>query len=100
MNGTSCFRFRLYVAGTTPNSVQARANLSALCRRHLPGRYKIEIVDVSKQPDRALIEGIFMTPSLMKISPSPTRMIVGTLSPSDALMRALGLADLEPVPGV
>jgi circadian clock protein KaiB len=97
MKTTGCFRFRLYIAGNTPNSVQAKANLSALCRRFLPGRYNIEVVDVQKQPNRALLEGIFMTPSLMKIAPSPTRMIVGTLSPTDALLRALGLTDLEPV---
>jgi circadian clock protein KaiB len=91
MSRTALFRFRLYVAGNTPNSVQAKANLGTLCRIHLPGRYKIELVDVNREPKRALTEGIFMTPSLVKLAPSPVRMIVGTLSHSDSLLEALGV---------
>ena len=91
MSPSVCFKFRLYLAGNTPNSVLARANLGALCRLHLPGRYMIEIVDVCKEPKRALTDGIFMTPSLIKLAPSPVRMIVGTLSRSDALLEALGV---------
>ena len=95
-NGTALFRFRLYLAGSTPNSVQARANLGALCRKHLPGRYKIEIVDISRTPSRALTDGVFMTPSLIKLAPSPVRMIVGTLTASATLLQALGLAAAVP----
>jgi circadian clock protein KaiB len=91
MSRTVCFQFRLYVAGNTPNSVQAKANLGTLCRLHLPGRYKIELVDVNRDPKRALTEGIFMTPSLVKLAPSPVRMIVGTLSHSASLLEALGM---------
>jgi circadian clock protein KaiB len=86
------FRFRLYVAGTTPNSEKAARNLNALCRSHLPGAYKIEIVDILRHPDRALIDGIYMTPTLIKLSPSPVRMIVGTLDRSDSLLESLGFA--------
>jgi circadian clock protein KaiB len=85
------FKLRLYVAGNTPNSAQARTNLRALCRTHLSGRHEIEIVDVTREPNRALTDGIFMTPSLLKLAPSPVRMIVGTLSHPDSLMDALGL---------
>jgi circadian clock protein KaiB len=87
------------VAGTTPNSTQARVNLGALCRKHLPGKYKIEIVDVSRNPARALIDGIYMTPALLKLSPSPVRMIVGTLSDSDALLNALGVFPAAAIDG-
>lgn len=83
--------FRLYVAGDTPNSVQARVNLGALCRAHLPGQYKIEIVDVLQRPARALADGIFMTPCLVRLAPSPVRMIVGTLVRSAQLLETLGL---------
>ena len=86
-----CFEFRLYVAGDTPNSVRARVNLGALCRKYLVGRYKIQIIDVFKDPNRAMIDGIYMTPALIKVAPSPVRMIVGTLSKSSALLEALGL---------
>jgi len=88
-------RFRLYIAGGTPNSTQARANLGALCRAYLPGRYKIEIVDIIRHPARALAEGILMTPCLMKLAPSLVLMIVGTLSRSDALLDALGLSTAD-----
>ncbi len=91
MSSTTFFQFRLYLAGNTANSVEAKANLGALCRRHLPGRYKIEVVDVVRYPNRALTEGIFMTPSLLKLAPSPVRMIVGTLSHPEQLLQALGL---------
>jgi circadian clock protein KaiB len=91
MSAAACYKFRLYVAGVTPNSTQARVNLGALCRRHLAGRYKIEIVDIQRDPSRALLEGVYMTPALLKLSPSPVRMIVGTLSDSESVLTALGL---------
>jgi circadian clock protein KaiB len=72
--------------------MQAKVNLGALCRRHLPGQYKIEIVDVHRNPARALLDGIYMTPALLKIAPSPVRMIVGTLSDSAGVLNALGLS--------
>jgi circadian clock protein KaiB len=85
--------FRLYVAGDTPNSAQARLNLNALCRRHLPGRYKIEVVDVNRTPNRALTDGIYMTPTLVKLAPSPVRMVVGTLSHTAGWLNAMGMAE-------
>lgn len=86
------FKFRLYVAGDAQNSAQALANLNALCRAHLPDRHKIEIVDVFREPKRALADGILMTPTLVKLAPSPARRIVGTLSQTQPVLEALGLA--------
>lgn len=85
------FKFRLYVAGDAPNSVQALGNLSALCREHLPDRHEIEVVDVFREPKRALADGIFMTPTLVKLAPLPLRRIVGTLSQTQPVLWALGL---------
>lgn len=85
------FKFRLYVAGDAPNSVQALGNLSALCRAHLPDRHEIEVVDVFREPKRALADGIFMTPTLVKLAPLPLRRIVGTLSQTQPVLWALGL---------
>ncbi|HEY4304448.1 MAG TPA: circadian clock KaiB family protein [Gemmatimonadaceae bacterium] len=90
-----CFEFRLYVAGDSANSARARVNLGALCRKHLVGRYKIQIIDVFKEPNRAMIDGVFMTPVLIKLAPSPVRMIVGTLNESATLLEALGLVLAE-----
>lgn len=85
------FRLRLYVAGNTQNSSQARANLSALCTAHLAGRHDIEIVDVLQEPSRALADGVLMTPMLIKVAPAPARKIVGTLSQTRTVMEVLGL---------
>ena len=92
---TEVFQFRLYVAGDAQNSTQAIANLKALCRSHLPDRHGIELVDVFRDPKRALADGIFLTPTLVKLTPSPTRKIVGTLSQRETVLQALGLEDLK-----
>jgi circadian clock protein KaiB len=86
------FKFRLFVAGDAANSVQAIANLTALCEEHLPSRHHIEIVDVLREPKRALADGILLTPTLVKLSPAPVRRIVGSLSQLRPVLIALGLA--------
>jgi circadian clock protein KaiB len=91
MSRQAHYKFRLYVAGDALNSAQARANLAALCRAHLAGRCQIEIVDVFKEPQRALAEAIFMTPTLVKLAPLPERSIVGNLSQTQTLLQTLGL---------
>jgi circadian clock protein KaiB len=88
------FRFRLYVASDALNSAQAAANLAAICRAHLPDRHEIEVVDVFREPKRALADGIFMTPTLVKLAPSPARRIVGTLSQTPSVLQAFGLENL------
>ena len=95
MSRRTLFKFRLYVAGDTRNSAQAVANLAALCRAHLPDRHEIEVVDVFREPKRALADGIFMTPTLIKLAPSPApKKIVGTLSQTQPVLHALGLETL------
>ena len=84
-------KFRLYVAGAAQNSAQAQANLTALCKARLPGRHSIEIVDVFEEPQRALADGILLTPTLVRLEPGPVRRIVGTLSQTDTVLRALDL---------
>lgn len=82
---------RLYVAGSAPNSVQAIANLEAICRQYLKGNHQLEIVDVFEQPLRALADGVIVTPSLVKLSPPPAAQIVGNLSDRSKVLLALGL---------
>jgi len=88
------FKFRLYVAGGTQNSAQAVANLNAICRVHLPDRHDIEVVDVLREPKRALADGILMTPTLVRLAPTPVERIIGTLSQTQTVLRALGLETL------
>jgi circadian clock protein KaiB len=85
------FKFRLYVAGDTQNSVQALANLTAICLEYLPDRHEIEVVDLLRQPKRALADGVLMTPTMVLLAPTPIIKIVGTLSQKRTVLRTLGL---------
>ncbi len=85
------FKFRLYVAGDAHNSTQAIANLKALCRENTADRHEIEIVDVLREPDRALADGVLLTPLLVRISPLPVRKIVGNLSERGILLQIMEL---------
>ncbi|MEO7936053.1 MAG: circadian clock KaiB family protein [Dokdonella sp.] len=91
MSRPAVYKFRLFVAGDGPNSTQARLNLVALCREYLPDRHEIEIIDVMKEPARGLAERIFLTPTLVKLSPLPLHTIVGTLSNKQIVLQTLGL---------
>jgi circadian clock protein KaiB len=82
---------RLYIARDAPNSVRAVANLAAICKEYLHGRFKLEIIDVLEFPLRALADGILVTPSLAKISPTPAARIVGNLSDRSSVIQALGI---------
>ena len=89
------YLFRLYVAGSAPNSVRALANLRAICRKHFPDRHRIDVVDVLKEPLRALNDGILVTPSVIKLSPAPEQQIIGNLSEEEEVLRSLGLPQKE-----
>ena len=86
------FKFRLYVAGDAPNSTQAVANLTAFCKAYLSERHAIEVINVFKNPKRALADGILMTPTLVKLAPAPSpKKIIGNLSQSLPVLLALGI---------
>ena len=91
MSRLTKYKFRLYIAGDAPNSVQAKANLLALCQTYLPERHEIEVVDVLKAPMLALKDNILMTPTLLKLAPAPVRRIVGALSQMQTVLDTLGL---------
>jgi circadian clock protein KaiB len=88
---TTVVVLRLYIAGGAPNSVQAIANLKAICREYLKDGHKLEIVDVLEHPQRAMAEGVLVTPSLAKLSPRPAANVVGNLSDKAKVLLALGL---------
>jgi circadian clock protein KaiB len=95
MTSLEVFAFRLYVAGDAPNSREAIRNLTQICETHLPDRHDIEIVDVFREPTRALTEKIFMTPTLISVSPYPGHRIVGTLSNTEPILQILGLGPAQ-----
>ena len=82
---------RLYVAGSSPNSLAAIANLKALEARYPTARFELEIVDVLLDPRRALTDAILVTPTLVKLSPAPSCRILGNLRDAELVGRSLGL---------
>ncbi|OGA22261.1 MAG: hypothetical protein A3I02_04395 [Betaproteobacteria bacterium RIFCSPLOWO2_02_FULL_67_26] len=88
---TTVVVMRLYIAGSAPNSIQAIANLEAICREHLKGIHKLEIVDILEQPQRAMADGVLVTPSLTKVSPLPAANVVGNLNDKNKVLLALGI---------
>jgi len=84
---------RLYIANNAPNSILAVANLEAICKEHLKDHFKLEIIDVLETPLRALSDGVLVTPSLTKVSPSPAAKIVGNLSDKSSVLHALGVKE-------
>ena len=80
---------RLYVAGSAPNSLSAIANAKAICDEHFAATHELEIVDLLKQPQRALADGIIVTPTLVRLLPLPVRRVIGNLSNTDSVLLAL-----------
>jgi circadian clock protein KaiB len=82
---------RLYVAGSTPKSVTALINLKRLCEQQLAGRYKLEIVDLLLQPERAKADQIVAIPTLVRQLPPPLKRIIGDLSNRERVIVGLEL---------
>ena len=87
---------RLYVANTTARSMLAKANLQSFCERYLRRGYKLRIIDIVKEPEAAFRDDILATPTLVRVVPGPPRTIVGNLSDTAAVLRALELSEPEP----
>ncbi len=83
------WRLRLYVAGQTPKSIAALANLTRLCEGHLAGLYRIEVIDLVKQPHLARRDDIVVLPTLVRQLPPPIRKIIGDLSNEERVLVAL-----------
>ncbi|MBW8875318.1 MAG: circadian clock KaiB family protein [Acidobacteria bacterium] len=82
---------RLYVAGQTPKSVTALANLKSFCEQHLAGKYRIEVIDLLEQPQLARGDQILAIPTLVRRLPSPMRKIIGDLSNTERVLVGLDL---------
>ena len=85
------YKLRLFVAGASPNSSRAIANLNEICETYLKGLYEIEIIDVYQQPEIAEIEQIIALPLLIKQSPLPQRRMVGDLSDTQKMLKGFDL---------
>ena len=90
------WNLRLYVAGQTPRSIAAFANLKRLCEEHLSGRYNIEVVDLIKHPQLAAGDQIVAIPTLVRKLPEPLRKIVGDLRDTERALVGLQLRPATP----
>jgi len=85
------WELRLYIAGQTPKSLAAFANLKKMCEEHLQGRYHIEIVDLAENPQQARTDQIVAVPTLIRRLPPPLRKIIGDLSNTERVLVGLEL---------
>jgi circadian clock protein KaiB len=92
---TDIWELRLYVAGKAPKSMAAFENLKKLCDEHLPGRYKIEVIDLVQNPQLAAGDQIVAVPTLVRKLPEPLRRIVGDLRDTERTLVGL---QLRPAP--
>jgi circadian clock protein KaiB len=87
------YQLRLYVAGQTPKSVAAFANLKKICEEHLAGQYHIEVIDLLKKPQLASGDQILAIPTLVRKLPQPIKKIIGDLSNTERVLVGLDLRE-------
>lgn len=87
------WELRLYVAGQTPKSLTAFANLKKICEEHLAGQYHIEVIDLLKKPQLASGDQILAIPTLVRKLPEPIRKIIGDLSDTERVLVGLNLRE-------
>lgn len=87
------YQLRLYVAGQTPKSLTAFANLKKICEEHMPGQYEIEVIDLLKQPQLASGDQILAIPTLVRKLPEPIKKIIGDLSNTERVLVGLDLRE-------
>jgi circadian clock protein KaiB len=88
------WNLRLYVAGQTPKSITAFANLKKICEEHLSGQYRIEVIDLLKNPQLAKGDQIIAIPTLVRKLPEPLKKIIGDLANTERVLVGL---DIRPV---
>lgn len=84
---------RLYVAGDSPNSVRARENLRAAMAGLPTEEVSLELVDVLRDPERALLDAVLVTPTLIRVAPEPERRVIGNLHDRTVLLAGLGICE-------
>jgi circadian clock protein KaiB len=89
-SGTT-WELRLYIAGHTPKSIEAVANLKKICEYNLAGRYKIEIIDLLQTPQLARGDQILAIPTLVRKLPEPVKKIIGDLSNTERVLVGLNI---------
>ena len=91
-DGMEGWRLRLYVAGQSPRSLVAFANLKQLCEEHMAGKYQIEVIDLVENPWLARSDDIVAIPTLVRRFPLPSRKIIGDLSDEERVLAWMGFS--------
>src|SRR5262245_48355871 len=89
------YQLRLFVAGLTPRSTRAVANIRSICERHLRGAYELEVVNLYETPASASSEQIIAAPTCVRSFPLPSRRVVGDMSNSDRVIAGLQISDIQ-----
>ncbi|HKR05107.1 MAG TPA: circadian clock KaiB family protein [Bacteroidia bacterium] len=89
------WELRLYIAGQTPKSILAIKNINKYCKEHLDGKYKIEVIDLLKNPQLAEGDQIFAIPTLVRKFPVPIRKIIGDLSNEEKVLVGLNIRPVK-----
>jgi circadian clock protein KaiB len=95
LEATERWELRLYVAGQTPRSLAALANLKKICETHLKGKYKIEVIDLLAHPELARTDQIIAIPTLIRKFPPPMKRILGDLSNRERTLKGMALVPAE-----
>lgn len=94
-NKEEVFLLKLYIAGQSPKSIKALANLQRICKNNLEGRYKIEIIDLMVTPELAKEDEIVAIPTLVRKLPPPLKRIIGDLSNTAKVLVGLQIEQLR-----
>jgi len=89
----SDYILKLYVAGQSPKSVKAIANIKKICEENLLGRYELDVIDLYKHPQLALGDQIIAVPTLIRQLPSPLRRFIGDLSDTERVLVGLDIKE-------
>jgi circadian clock protein KaiB len=87
------WNLRLYIAGNSPRCVAAISNLQKICEEHLPGKYRLEVIDLLKKPQLAKGDQILAVPTLVRRLPEPLKRMIGDLSDTEQVLVGLDLRD-------
>ena len=86
------WQLHLYIADTTARSILASGNLQRLCDQYLKGHYRVTVIDIVKEPELAREHGIVATPTLVRVVPGPPKTVIGCLSDTERVLKALQMA--------
>ncbi len=88
---TTAYDLCLYVSDMSPRSSNAIENVRAICDEYLPGRYRLQVIDIYQSPRRMLEDQVVAAPTLIKRWPSPVKLLVGDLSDRERVISGLNL---------